>query len=203
MILELENEIYDKGYKYIACIDEVGRGCLAGDVLSCAIIMPKNLVIEGVKDSKKLTEKKRIGLNKKILETAIAVGIGRASVEEIESINIKEATRLSMKRAVEDLKDKEGRKVNADFLLIDAEDIYMDIDKLSITKGDSRSHGISCASIVAKVYRDDLCNQWDMDYPGYNIKKHKGYGTKEHRENIVKLGPSAIHRRSFLKNILK
>lgn len=202
MILDLENEIYDKGYEYIACIDEVGRGCLAGEVLSCAIIMPKDLIIDGVKDSKKLTEKKREKLYDEILEHAIGIGIGRVSPKVIDEINIKEATRLSMKLAVENIRNRKNETITPDFLLIDAEDVYLDIDKLSVVKGDDKSHGISCASIIAKVYRDRLCADWDEEYPGYNLKKHKGYGTKEHRENILELGPSEIHRMSFLGKLL-
>lgn len=191
------------GFKMIACIDEVGRGCLAGDVIACALIMPKGIIIEGVKDSKKLTEKKRELLYDEILSQAIACGIGRVDSTTIDQINIKSSTRLAMKNAVENLVDRDGNKVNADFLLIDAETVDMDIPMDSIIKGDDKSHGIACASIVAKVYRDRLCFQWDNEYKGYNIKKHKGYGTKEHRELIKELGPSPIHRMTFLKNILK
>lgn len=201
-MLEIEERIYSMGYKYIACIDEVGRGCLAGDVVACAIIMPRNHFINGVKDSKKLTEKKREELYDKIIKSSIAWGIGRVNSVKIDEINIKESTRLAMKLAVENLKDKDGNKVAPDFLLIDAERINVDISQEAIIKGDEKSFGIACASIVAKVYRDRLCVQWDEEYPGYNLRKHKGYGTKEHRELIKTLGPSPIHRVSFLKNIL-
>lgn len=203
IVLELENKIRRMGFKMIACIDEVGRGCLAGDVIACALIMPKGIIIEGVKDSKKLTEKKRELLYDEILSQAIACGIGRVDSTTIDQINIKSSTRLAMKNAVENLVDRDGNKVNADFLLIDAETVDMDIPMNSIIKGDDKSHGIACASIIAKVYRDRLCFQWDNEYKGYNIKKHKGYGTKEHRELIKELGPSPIHRMTFLKNILK
>lgn len=201
-MFEIEERIYNMGYKYIACIDEVGRGCLAGDVVACSIIMPRNLSIDGIKDSKKLTEKKREDLYEKILSNSIAWGIGRVSPKKIDEINIKESTKLAMKLAVNNLKDKDGNKILPDFLLIDAEKIDMDIDQESVIKGDEKSFGIACASIVAKVYRDRLCTQWDKEYPGYNLKKHKGYGTKEHRELIKDLGPSPIHRITFLKNIL-
>lgn len=201
-MLEIEERIYIEGYKNIACIDEVGRGCLAGDVLACAIIMPRGLQIEGVNDSKKLSEKKRLILYDKILEKAIAVGIGTMNSHIIDKINIKEATKLAMKEAVINLKDKNGNNVIADFLLIDAEKINCDIPLKAIIKGDEKSHGIACASIIAKVYRDNLCVKWDETYKGYNLKKHKGYGTKEHRERILELGPSEIHRMSFLKKIL-
>ncbi|MCK9443554.1 MAG: ribonuclease HII [Tissierellaceae bacterium] len=196
---ESELEYYDN----IAYIDEVGRGCLAGDVLACAIIMPKGVQIPGVKDSKKLSSKQREDLYEKILLKSKAWGIGRVSPSTIDSINIKEGTRLAMKLAVENLKDKDGNKVVPDFLLIDAETIDLDIMQRSIIKGDEKSYGIACASIVAKVYRDRLCIDWDREFPGYNFKQHKGYGTKEHRTYIQSLGPSSIHRNSFLKKILK
>lgn len=202
-MFQIEERISNMGYKYIACIDEVGRGCLAGDVVACAIIMPRNLfIIDGVKDSKKLTEKKREALYEKIISNSIAWGIGRVSPTIIDEINIKESTRLAMKEAVNNLIDKEGNQILPDFLLIDAEKIDLDIDQESIIKGDEKSFGIACASIVAKVYRDRLCIQWDNEFPGYNLKKHKGYGTKEHRELIKSLGPSPIHRNTFLKKIL-
>ena len=201
-MLELEEEIYKDGYRSIACIDEVGRGCLAGDVLACAIIMPRGLRIEGVNDSKKLSQKKRELFYDKILQNAIGVGIGRVNSSIIDQINIKEATKLAMKKAVSNIKDKDGKAVEADFLLIDAEIIDSDIKMKAVIKGDEKSHGIACASIIAKVYRDNLCSEWDQQYAGYNLKKHKGYGTKEHRERILELGPSPIHRMSFLKKIL-
>ncbi|MFA5575789.1 MAG: ribonuclease HII [Tissierellaceae bacterium] len=200
-MFDMEDEIYH--YDAIAYIDEVGRGCLAGDVLACAIVMPKGMRIEGVKDSKKLTEKKREELYEKIILKSIAWGIGRVGPKTIDSINIKESTRLAMKLAVENLRDKEGNKLLADFLMIDAESVDLDIDQKSIIKGDERSHGIACASIVAKVFRDRLCLEWDKEFPGYNLGKHKGYGTKEHRNIIQNIGPSPIHRLTFLKNILK
>lgn len=202
-MLEFENKAYKTGYSKIACVDEVGRGCLAGDVVACAIIMPKDIFIEGIKDSKKLSQKKRELLYDEILESCIGFGIGRIGPKTIDEINIKESTRLAMKEAVKNLKDIEGNKIVADYLLIDAEKIDLDIPYESIIKGDEKSYGIACASIVAKVYRDNLCIEWDKTYCGYNLKKHKGYATKEHRENIKKLGPSKIHRISFLKKILK
>lgn len=202
-MLELEEKLYEEGYELIAGIDEVGRGCLAGDVLACAIIMPKGLRIDGVKDSKKLTEKKRNELYDKILENAIACGIGRVDAETIDRINIKEASRVAMKFAVENIRNRENQPVTPDFLLVDAEVVDLNIQQEAVIKGDDKSHSIACASIIAKVYRDNLCQTWDEDYPGYNIKQHKGYGTKEHRENIKEQGPSEIHRISFLKNILK
>lgn len=202
-MLEIENEAFKLGFNNIACIDEVGRGCLAGDVVACAIIMPKELKIEGVKDSKKLSAKKREVLYDEILSHAVAYGIGRIDSNVIDEINIKQSTRLAMKMAVDNLRDKDGNSVKADYLLIDAEKIDLDIPQEAIIKGDDKSHGIACASIIAKVFRDRLCSKWDLEYEGYNLTKHKGYGTKEHREYIKELGPSPIHRLTFLRNILK
>ncbi|NLY47092.1 MAG: ribonuclease HII [Tissierella sp.] len=202
-MLENENELYNVGHKLIAGVDEVGRGCLLGDVVACAIIMPKGLIIEDAKDSKKLSEKKREYLYDIILDKALAVGIGQVDPDTIDEINIKQGSRLAMKRAIKNLKDKNGNKVLPDYTLIDAESVDLDIHQRSIIKGDELSHTISCASIVAKVYRDRLCLEWDNEYPGYNIKKHKGYGTKEHRENLLLLGATPIHRKTFLKNIIK
>lgn len=202
-MLEIEESIYNLGYNNIACIDEVGRGCLAGDVVACAIIMPRGLRIDGVKDSKKLSEKKRNFLYEEILSNSLAFGIGRVNSKLVDEINIKESAKLAMKSAVEKLKDKKGNNIRVDFLLIDAETIDLSIPQQAIIKGDDKSHGIACASIVAKVFRDRLCIEWDLKYDGYNLKKHKGYGTKEHIENIKRLGPSPIHRITFLRNILK
>lgn len=200
--MRLEDDYYNKGYKHIACIDEVGRGCLCGDVVACAIIMPKESNIEGVKDSKKLSAKKREELYHSILNECIAVGIGRIDNDIIDDINIKQATRLAMKNAVLDLHNRAREAVNPELLLIDAENVDLQIEQVSIIKGDEKSYGISCASIIAKVFRDNLCRDWEEEYPGYNIIKNKGYGTKEHREAIKKLGASKIHRLSFLKKIL-
>lgn len=201
-MIEIEDRIYDEGYKLIACIDEVGRGCLAGDVLACAVIMPKGIIIDGITDSKKLTAKRREELYKEIIKTAIAIGIGRIDPETIDRINIKESTRLAMRQAVLNLTDRAGNAIIPDYLLIDAEKVHIDIPQMNIIKGDIKSHGIACASIVAKVFRDELCKEWGFKYPGYKIEKNKGYGTREHREAIERIGPSPIHRMSFLKNIL-
>lgn len=201
-MIDIENQLHNKGYNLVACIDEVGRGCLAGDVVACAIIMPKSMIIPGVWDSKKLSAKKREYLYPKILKEAIAVGIGQVGPDLIDEINIKESTRLAMKEAVLNLKDKDGNIITPDYLLIDAEKVPIDIPQVSLIKGDEKSHGIACASIVAKVYRDRLCKDWDFEYEGYKIGKNKGYGTKEHRDAIKRLGPSPIHRISFLGKIL-
>lgn len=202
-MLAIERELWAKGYKYIACVDEVGRGCLAGDVVACAIIMPKDLVIDGVKDSKKLSSKKREELYDIILDKAIAVGIGSVDSKTIDKINIKKSAQLAMKKALMSLRDKSNNIVRPDFILIDAEKIDIDIPQMSIIKGDARCHGIAAASIIAKVYRDRKCIEWAEKYKGYGLEQHKGYATKKHREAIKKLGPSPIHRLSFLKNILE
>lgn len=196
-----ENEYYEKGYKNICGIDEVGRGCLFGDVVSCAIIIPKDDFIEGVNDSKKLSPKKREELYPKILESCLAVGIGRANPDIIDKVNIKMATHISMINALENLRDKEGKKVSADCVLIDAETIETGIFQKAIIKGDESCYSIACASIIAKVYRDNLCDKWAEEYPHYGIEKHKGYATKYHREALKAYGPTVMHRKSFLKNI--
>lgn len=201
-MLEYESKLYKKGINLVAGVDEVGRGCLLGDVVACAIIMPKDLLIEGVKDSKKLSEKKREYLYNIILDEAIAIGIGRVDSKIIDKINIKESTRIAMKKAVLNIRDRNGTRLVPEYLLVDAEFIDIDIEQESIIKGDDISHTISCASIVAKVYRDKLCLKWDKQYPEYNVKQHKGYGTKEHRENIKSFGPTPIHRMTFLRKTL-
>ena len=198
---KFENEYYDKGYKYVCGIDEVGRGCLFGDVVSCAIIMPKDDFIEGVNDSKKLSPKKREELYPKILESAIAVGIGRANPDIIDKVNIKMATHISMINALENLRNKKGEKVIADCVLIDAETIETGIFQKAIIKGDESCYSIACASIIAKVYRDNLCDKWAEKYPHYGIEKHKGYATKYHRDALKAYGPTEMHRKSFLKNM--
>jgi len=202
MIFKTYEEDFEKtGHKLIAGIDEVGRGCLFGDVVSCAIIMPKQIYIDGVNDSKKLTLKKREDLYIKILDSAYAVGIGRASADIIDKVNIKMATHISMINAIENLRNKNGEKVSPDLLLIDAEKLDTDIEQNSIIKGDENCYSIACASIIAKVYRDNLCKKWGELYPGYGIEKHKGYATKFHREALKEMGPSKMHRKTFLKNI--
>lgn len=201
-MLEIERELWAKGYKNIACIDEVGRGCLAGDVVACAVILPMDLFIEGVRDSKKLTPKKREVLNDIIKENAIAIGIGSVDAKSIDELNIKNSTIMAMKKAISDLKDKNGNQVIPDHLLIDAETLDIDLPQKSLIKGDERCHGIAAASIVAKVYRDEKCKELALKYPYYGFERHKGYGTKAHIEAIRKYGPCPIHRFSFLKKIL-
>ncbi|WDV47678.1 ribonuclease HII [Clostridiaceae bacterium M8S5] len=201
-MLSLEKEIWEEGYEYIACIDEVGRGCLAGDVVACAVVMPKGLSIEKVNDSKKLSPKLRDKLSVIIKEKAIAIGIGTVSPAIIDDINIKNSTRLAMKKAIENLTTKTGDKIVPDYVLIDAEKLEINIPQQSIIKGDEKCHGIAAASIVAKVHRDNQCVKLAKKYPDYAFEKNKGYGTKEHREALKRVGPSQVHRLTFLSKIL-
>ena len=194
-LLKYERE-YGKRYVHIAGIDEVGRGCLFGDVVAAAVILPQGLVIEGINDSKKLSAKKRDSLYDEIMEKALAVGVGQVNASEIDRINIKQAARLAMKMALDQL------VVTPDFLLVDAEKVECDIPQLAVIKGDANSQSIAAASIIAKVTRDRLCEgEWEKRYPDYGIAVHKGYATKLHREQLQLLGPTPMHRRSFLKNI--
>lgn len=195
-MLHYEKEYWNLSYQNIAGIDEVGRGCLFGDVVAAAVILPVGVVLEEVNDSKKLSAKKRDQLYDIIMEQAVAVGIGRVDAEMIDKINIKQATRLAMKQAVEQL------KVRPDFLLIDAEKVDVPLPQMSVIKGDATSQSIAAASIIAKVTRDRLCQgEWDALYPEYGIGIHKGYATKMHREQIQNLGPTPMHRRSFMRNL--
>lgn len=200
--LEVESQIWEQGYDNIAFCDEVGRGCLFGPVLAAAVILPKGLYIEGIKDSKKLTPKKRENLYEIICERATAIGIGTVYPEIIDKINIKNAAKLAMKKSILALRDKNGQMVKPDYILIDAETIDIEVPQKAIIKGDSLSHGIGAASIVAKVIRDRMCLQWAEKYPYYGLEQHKGYGTKQHREALLEHGPSDMHRKTFLKKIL-
>ena len=196
--IEYEQSAELKGYKAICGVDEAGRGPLAGPVCAAAVILPPNTIIDGVNDSKKLTEKKREALFDVIKETAVSYSIAYASVEEIESINILNATMLAMKRAVE------GLDVKADYAMIDGNKMPpLDIDGETIVKGDAKSMSIACASILAKVSRDRLLYEYAKEYPQYHFDKHKGYGTSAHREAILEYGTCPYHRMSFLKKIKK
>lgn len=195
---EYEQNAELKGYKAICGVDEAGRGPLAGPVCAAAVILPPNTIIDGVNDSKKLSEKKREALFDVIKETAVSYCIAYASVEEIESINILNATMLAMKRAVE------GLDVKADYAMIDGNKMpQLEIDGEAIVKGDAKSMSIACASILAKVSRDRLLYEYAKEYPQYHFEKHKGYGTTLHREAILEYGPCPYHRMSFLKKIKK
>jgi ribonuclease HII len=194
-LLTYEKELWEMGCRSVAGVDEVGRGCLFGDVVAAAVILPVNCRIEGINDSKKLSEKKREKLFDIIYEQAVAIGIGRVDSETIDRINIKQASRLAMKLAVEQL------PTPPDYLLVDAEKVDVPIRQLAVIHGDALSQSIAAASIVAKVTRDRLCLKWDLDFPEYGVAIHKGYATKAHRERIAEYGASPLHRRSFLSNI--
>ena len=196
MMTEFERQYLGEGYKLIAGIDEVGRGPLAGPVVAAAVIFAEGIVIPGVNDSKKLSEAKREFLYDEIKAKALAIGVGMADVELIDEINILNATYVAMKRAIEAL------SMQPDFILLDAVTLKdVEIPQKGIIKGDTLSHSIAAASIIAKVERDRLISAYDSQYPEYKFSKHKGYGTKEHMDCIRKLGLLPIHRRSFTKNI--
>lgn len=196
--LKYENEALEKGYTNICGVDEAGRGPLAGPVCAAAVILPKGHIIDGVNDSKRLTEKKREKLFDVIIDECVSYSIAFATVEEIEELNILNATMLAMQRAVE------GLDVKADYAMIDGNRLPpLNIPAECIVKGDANSMSIAAASILAKVARDRLCLKYDELYPKYGFAKHKGYGTKLHREMILKYGPCEIHRKSFLKKIYK
>lgn len=184
--------------KWVCGVDEVGRGPLAGPVVACAIIMPHGERIAGVRDSKKLSEKKREQLYDVILDAAIAWGIGECDAETIDRINIREATLVAMRDAVSNVKDKAGHPVVPDWVIVDAETIPIDIPQTAVIKGDERIYAISCASIVAKVTRDRQMLAWDARYPQYGFARHKGYGTPQHYEALRHVGVSPIHRLSFI-----
>ncbi len=193
-----ENSAYERGYNAVCGVDEAGRGPLAGPVCAAAVLLPKGLILEGVNDSKKLSEKKREALFDIITEQAEDWSIGFATVEEIEEINILNAAMLAMKRAVE------GLKIPVDFAIIDGNrKPSLNIDCEAVVKGDAKSMSVAAASILAKVSRDRILRQYAIDYPQYGFEKHKGYGTKLHVEALKKYGPCEVHRPSFLKKILK
>ena len=195
--LYYENTAYEKGYNLVCGVDEAGRGPLAGPVCAAAVVLPKGLILEGVNDSKKLTEKKREALFDVITEQALDWSIAFATVEEIEEINILNAAMLAMKRAVEELKNP------VDFAIIDGNrKPPLEIDCEAVVKGDAKSMSVAAASILAKVSRDRILRQYAVDYPQYGFEKHKGYGTKVHVEALKKYGPCEVHRPSFLKKIL-
>ena len=193
-----ENEAAKNGYKYICGVDEAGRGPLAGPVCAAAVILPKNCEIEGLNDSKKISEKKREQLYDIIVEKAVAYSIAYGTLEEIEQHNILEATYLAMNRAID------GLSVKTDFALIDGNRVPKNITVPceTVIKGDSKSYSIAAASILAKVTRDRLLLEYDEKFPQYGFASHKGYGTKAHYEAIAQHGVCEVHRLSFLKNVL-
>ena len=193
-MLDYEKEYLSKGCKYIAGIDEAGRGPLAGPVCVASVIMPldEENIIEGINDSKKLSEKKRDLLYDKIMEKAIAYHIELVDEETIDKINILNATKVGMMVCINEL------SIKPDVVLIDAVKIDSDIETVSIIKGDQLSYSIACASILAKVTRDRLMLEIDKEYPEYGFAKHKGYGTKVHIEALKKYGKCPRHRNSFI-----
>lgn len=194
MNYDLELELIPEGIRTVCGLDEAGRGPLAGPVYAGAVILPEGYVPEGLNDSKKLSEKKRDALFEKITENALAWSFGTASPEEIDEINILNASMLAMKRAVEAL------SIKPEFLLVDGNFARgFDQPALAVIKGDAKSPSIAAASIIAKVLRDRECLKMDEEYPQYGFAGHKGYPTKAHFEAIEKHGVSPIHRKSFLK----
>ena len=196
---EIEKELYLKGFNKICGIDEAGRGPLAGPVVVAAVVMPQDSMLEGVNDSKKVSEKKREKLYDEIISNAISYGVAIIDQKEIDDINILNATKKGLTEALMQLSEK------PDIILVDA---LTGIDTLgipyqSIIKGDAKSYSIAAASIIAKVTRDRIMRQWDEIYPEYGFEKHKGYGTKAHIEVIKNNGICPIHRKSFVKNFTK
>ncbi len=194
---KIENEIYNTGVQTICGIDEAGRGPLAGPVVVAAVIMPKDSFIEGVNDSKKVSEKKREALYEQITDEAIAWGVGIIDQKEIDEINILNATKKGLTTAIKEL------KVKPDRIIVDALDKIdtLGIPYTPIIKGDAKCYSIAAASIIAKVTRDRIMRQWDEIYPMYGFEKHKGYGTAMHMQAIREYGLCPLHRRSFTKNI--
>lgn len=194
--LKYENEAFDNGFNCVCGVDEAGRGPLAGPVCAAAVILPKGCIIEGLNDSKKLSEKRREQLFDVITKKAVAYSIAMASEKEIDEINILQATFLAMRRAVESL------EIKPDFVIVDGNrDPLLGIKTMTLVKGDALCESVAAASVLAKVTRDrymlDMCEK----YPEYQFQKHKGYGTKLHYEMIEKYGISDIHRKTFLKKL--
>lgn len=199
-----EIELMDKGYSLIAGVDEVGRGPLAGPVVAAACIFDRDVDIVGIDDSKKLSEKKREQFFDEIKDKALAYGIGEASCEVIDEINILEATKLAMKRAIDEadkMLESKGRD-RIQIVIFDAVKIHdLKKEQMSVIKGDQTYFSVAAASILAKVTRDNLMKEYDKVYPEYGFASNKGYGTKAHYEGIKKAGITEIHRKSFLKNL--
>ncbi len=198
-MFKYEEKYLSEGYKILAGMDEAGRGPLAGPVVCACVVMPleDNKIIDGVNDSKKLSEKKRDELYDKIINTAICYKIVEVDNKTIDKINILNATKLGMSNCVNTM------DINIDMLLVDAvNELDVKCKYLPIIKGDAKSYLIACASILAKVYRDRLMQKFDEKYPVYNFKKHKGYGTKEHIENLKKYDKCEIHRDTFIKHFI-
>ncbi len=186
-----EKELYKKGITLIAGVDEVGRGPLIGPVVAAAVILPQNYKLEGLTDSKKLSEKKRESFYEIIKKDALAIGIGIVSEKIIDEVNIYEATKIAMKEAINNL------KIKPEHILIDAMPLDLDIPTTSIIKGDLLSITISAASVIAKVTRDHMLYEIDKEYPMYDLKNNKGYGTKKHMKAIKEYGITKYHRLSY------
>ena len=190
-MLEYENNLYKEGVTLIAGVDEVGRGPLIGPVVACACILPVNFYHKDIKDSKKLSEKKREEMYKIIKENAISIGLGIVSEKVIDEVNIYEATKIAMKEAIKNL------NITPEHVLIDAMKLELNIPSTSIIKGDAKSESIAAASIIAKVTRDHMLDEMDKEYPMYDLKNNKGYGTKKHLEALKTHGPCKYHRVSY------
>lgn len=190
-MLEYENNLYNEGVTLIAGVDEVGRGPLIGPVVACACILPVNFYHKDIKDSKKLSEKKREEMYKIIKENAISIGLGIVSEKVIDEVNIYEATKIAMKEAIKNL------NITPEHVLIDAMKLELNIPSTSIIKGDAKSESIAAASIIAKVTRDHMLGEMDKEYPMYDLKNNKGYGTKKHLEALQTYGPCKYHRVSY------
>lgn len=190
-MLEYENNLYNEGVTLIAGVDEVGRGPLIGPVVACACILPVNFYHKDIKDSKKLSEKKREEMYKIIKENAISIGLGIVSEKVIDEVNIYEATKIAMKEAIKNL------NITPEHVLIDAMKLELNIPSTSIIKGDAKSESIAAASIIAKVTRDHMLDEMDKEYPMYDLKNNKGYGTKKHLEALQTYGPCKYHRVSY------
>ena len=191
-LYKYENELYDEGYENICGVDEAGRGPLAGPVVVAACILPPFLKIDGINDSKKLSEKKREELYKIIVKNALAYSVVFISEKDIDELNIYQATKKGMLKAIEDI------KVKPDYVLIDAMPLgELEIEHISLVHGDALSASVAAASILAKVSRDHYMEKMDFKYPNYGFKKHKGYGTKEHLLALEKYGPCKIHRKTY------
>lgn len=192
-LYEYENELYKKGINIIGGVDEVGRGPLIGSVVASCVVLPKNFHLEGLNDSKKLSEKKRDHFYEIIKKEALAIGIGIIDEKVIDEINIYEATKKAMIMAINQVK----QQINLEHVLIDAMPLELDIPTTSIIKGDAKSISIAAASVIAKVTRDKMMYELDKIYPMYDLKSNKGYGTKKHIEAIKKYGITQYHRLSF------
>ena len=189
-----EKELYNEGINFIGGVDEVGRGPLVGNVVTCCCVLPKDFKLDGLTDSKKIPEKKREEYYKYIVENCICYAIGRCTPEEIDKYNILEATKIAMKRAIDEVK----KKINLEYVLIDGNMKFdLDIPYKSIVKGDSKSISISAASVIAKVTRDHEMYELDKKYPQYGYAGHKGYPTKKHLEAIKKYGLIDGYRKSY------